>query len=103
MLWGMKMTMMVSVLLISCAHTDEPKPAALPKDTDKCVAAEKNLERLKCKDRAGDPMWVNKKGERFGQTCRVAQKEGRIFLNPACVKDAKTCTAAKKCPAEGME
>jgi len=92
----------VALFLTACPKTYDPKPAPIPKDTDKCLAAEKTLEKLQCKDRAGSPMWVNKLGERFSETCRKAQEEGRIFLNPACVRDAKTCEAANKCPAEGM-
>lgn len=93
---------LAALLLSGCPKTYDPKPAPIPKDTDKCLAAEQNLEKLQCKDRAGDPMWINKLGERFGETCRKAQEEGRIFLNPACVRDAQTCEAANKCPAEGM-
>lgn len=91
-----------AALLSGCPTPVTPKPAPVPKDTDKCLAAEQNLQKLQCKDRAGDPMWVNKVGEPFSETCRKAQEEGRIFLNPACVAGAQTCEAANKCPAEGM-
>lgn len=88
--------------LTACPKTYEPKVAPIPKDTDQCLAAEQNLEKLQCKDRAGSPMWVNKIGERFAETCRKAQEDGRIFLNPACVRDAISCEKANKCPADGM-
>jgi len=84
--------------LPGCPAPVEPKPAPIPKDTDMCLAAEQGLERMQCLDRAGDPMWVNRNGERFRQICENAQLEGRVFLNPRCVADAATCDAAKKCP-----
>lgn len=92
----------LALLLTACPKTYEPKPAPIPKDTDQCLAAEQQLEKLQCRDRAGDPMWVNKIDERFGETCRKAQQEGRIFLNPKCVAEAPDCDKAKSCPADGM-
>lgn len=92
----------VALLLVGCPRTYEPKPAPVPEDTNWCGEAEKNLKALQCKDRAGDPMWVNKKGERFTQTCKIAQREGVIFLNPRCVAGATDCDQAKQCPADGM-
>lgn len=91
----------LSLALIGCPPpTDPHHPGPTPdvEDTDMCDAAEKQLEELECKDRRGDPMWVNKKGERFGDTCRIAQTEGTIFLNPKCVANAPTCDEAKVCP-----
>lgn len=89
-------------MFTACPTTYEPKPAPIPEDTDVCPAAEKNLEKLQCLDRAGDPMWVNKVGERFTETCRKAQEEGRIFMNPACISSALSCEKINACPAEGM-
>lgn len=97
-----KLILLAALVLVGCPKTYEPKPAPVPKDTDKCLAAEQNLEKLQCKDRAGDPMWVNKLGERFAETCRKAQEEGRIFVNPACIETAVSCEKANQCPAEGM-
>lgn len=77
-------------------HHPGPTPDVV--DTDQCESAEKKLEELECKDRRGDPMWVNKKGERFQETCRRAQEEGTIFLNPKCIANAKTCEEANVCP-----
>lgn len=84
--------------LAGCPPSVEPKPAPIPKDTALCGDAEANLERLQCKDLRGDPMWVNRNGERFKDTCEEAQEEGRVALNPGCVSDAKTCEEAKRCP-----
>ena len=97
------LALLLPLLLVGCPKTYEPHPAPIPKDTDQCLAAEQTLEKLQCKDRAGDPMWVNKLGERFGETCRKAQEEGRIFINPACVSTAGSCEKANQCPAEGMK
>ena len=44
-------------------------------------------------------MWVNKRGERFKETCEKAQEEGLIFLDPKCITDAPTCEEANECPA----
>ncbi len=63
-----------------------------------CFDAGKNLEDLQCRDRHGDPMWVNKKGEPFAETCRILQEEGNIYINPRCIAGAKTCEEAKACP-----
>lgn len=84
--------------LVACPGPVTPKPAPIPQDTNKCADAEKTLERLQCKDLRGDPMWVNRKGERFQKTCETAQEDGRIFLNPKCISDAPTCEEAKQCP-----
>jgi len=81
----------------------EADPDPTPTDTDYCLPAEQNLERLQCRDRAGNPMWVNRHGERFRDTCETAQREGRIFFNPKCITNAKHCTEANRCPAEGMQ
>ena len=67
-------------------------------DTDFCDDAELNLEKLQCKDSLGNPMWVNKRGERFQETCRKAQEEALIFLDPKCVSTATTCEGANECP-----
>lgn len=97
-----KTTVLVAILFVSCAQTYEPKPAPIPRDTDWCLEAELNLELMECKDRAGDPMWVNKLGERFEKTCKTAQQEGRIFINPKCISESDSCEKAKICPADGM-
>lgn len=86
-------------LLILTGCPAPPKPPPEPKDTDWCKAAEQTLERLQCKDSHDNPMWVNKRGERFQETCEQAQIEGLIFLNPKCVAEAKTCEGANECPA----
>lgn len=66
---------------------------------DWCAAAEARLEELDCRDPRGDPMWVNRRGERFRDTCRVAQDQGGIFLNPECIARAQSCEEASACPA----
>lgn len=87
---------LLCLILVSCSSS--PTPAPVPKDTDWCDRAEKNLERLECKDLRGDPMWVNKNGEKFGQTCEEAQVDGRIFLNPQCIAKSIDCEETKLCP-----
>ncbi|WP_141699173.1 hypothetical protein [Candidatus Thiosymbion oneisti] len=96
--------LLLFLLLTSCGGQGaKPTPTPTPTDTDYCLKAEQNLKRMQCKDRAGDPMWVNRRGERFRDTCKTAQREGRIFLNPKCIANAKSCTEANRCPAEGMQ
>lgn len=73
-------------------------PTPTPRDTDVCGEAGKKLEDLVCKDRHGNPMWINKHGEPFAETCRTLQEEGGIFINPRCIRDSKTCDEAKACP-----
>ena len=98
-----KLTVILATLLLqACPEKHEPKVAPVPRDTDKCEAAELRLEQLGCRDRAGDPMWVNRTGERFARTCQTAQQEGRVFLNPACIAGAASCEKAASCPADGM-
>jgi hypothetical protein len=63
-----------------------------------CDAAEKKLFDLKCTDRHGNLMWVNKNGEKFGDTCRTVQQSGGVFLNPSCITNASTCQEANTCP-----
>lgn len=95
---GMKYLIPVIALTLVGCPKNGGGPTPEPKDTDWCVAAEQNLEKLQCLDRAGDPMWVNKKGERFSQMCETAQEEGEIFLNPKCVAEAIDCEKANQCP-----
>ena len=91
--------LLLPVLLTACPPPAEPQgPTPVVRDTDACDDAEINLKELECKDRNGDPMWINKKGEPFAETCRIAQDEGRIFLDPKCIAAAKTCEEAKSCP-----
>lgn len=97
-LYRMRFLPLVLVLLSGCPEPVVPNPPQPPTDTDKCGAAEKNLEKLQCKDSNGDPMWVNKLDERFAETCRKAQEEALIFLDPVCVSTAPTCEEANECP-----
>ena len=91
-------TLVVALLISGCPPPVVPNPPPTPVDTDMCEAAEQNLERLSCKDSHGNPMWVNKRGERFQETCRMAQEEALIFLDPRCVSESTTCTGANSCP-----
>ena len=92
----MKKLIFCLLILIGC----RPDVLDVPdvKDTDKCMAAEVKLERMRCFDSLGDPMWVNRLGERFGETCRLAQEEGGVFLNPGCVVESDSCEEANLCP-----
>lgn len=91
------LTLLLSGLLPGCPQQDY-RPRIVVRDTDQCLAAEARLEELQCKDLRGDPMWVNRRGERFSQTCEIAQEQGMIFLNPACIASAPDCAAADACP-----
>ena len=75
-----------------------PTPPAVS-DTDHCESAEERLEALQCRDRRGDPLWVNRRGERFRDTCRIIQEQGGVFLDPQCIAGAQTCEEANACPA----
>lgn len=97
-------TLARSALVIVALATACSSPAAGPEspypapDTDWCDAAEKRLEALDCRDPRGDPMWVNRSGERFGDTCRMIQEQGAVPLNPRCIASADTCEEAETCP-----
>ena len=93
------LVLFLPLALAGCPPPVEPTgPTPTPRDTDACEDAGKNLEKLQCLDRHGDPMWVNKHGEPFSETCRTLQEEGNIYINPTCIRDAKTCEEAKACP-----
>ena len=92
------MRKLLLVLLLLGCEPPTPKPPPQPVDTDKCDDAEVTLERLQCRDSTGSPMWVNRRGERFQETCRIAQEEASIFIDPACVASATTCEGANECP-----
>lgn len=96
----MRFLPLILLFLVSCPTPIVPNPPPPPRDTNKCLDAEINLEDLQCKDSHGDPMWVNKRGEKFEETCRTAQEEGLIFLDPVCISTAKTCEEANECPAK---
>jgi len=63
-----------------------------------CKDAEVTLMSLRCMDSLGNPMWVNKKGERFEETCRKVQEEALIFVDPRCITNATTCEEVNECP-----
>lgn len=87
----------VFLLFVSCHGINDINVPDV-EDTEFCLGAEQNIERLQCMDRAGNPMWINLHGERFSETCRVVQDEGGIFLNPRCVMEAETCEEVNECP-----
>lgn len=91
--------LLLFALLVGCHPPVVPNPPPDPADTDSCGAAEDRLEELQCFDSSGDPMWVNRIGEPFQETCRKAQEEALIFVNPRCVVEALTCNEANRCPA----
>jgi|GEM_PF-1931260 len=96
-------TLLILPLLFTGCSQHEPRRTPRVEDTGYCLRAEQNLERMQCKNRVGNPMWVNQHGERFRDTCKTAQGEGRIFFNPKCIANAKRCTEANQCPVEGMQ
>lgn len=91
--------LVVALALAACSGpapgSETPEP---PPDTDWCEAAEKRLETLECRDPRGDPMWVNRDGERFAATCRMIQEQGAVPINPRCIAQAETCEEADTCP-----
>jgi hypothetical protein len=96
---GMRQLALAALLLLGCSSTPKPSPAT-PPDGDWCAAAEARLEKLDCRDPRGDPMWVNRRGERFADTCRTAYEQGGVFLNPQCIAEAASCQEANACPAQ---
>ncbi|EYF07652.1 Hypothetical protein CAP_8153 [Chondromyces apiculatus DSM 436] len=99
MLGVMRIVVVLAALFLGCGprQDGEMQPPVVP-DTDLCGAAEARLEALQCKDPRGQPMWVNRLGERFGETCRVTQKEGGVFLNPGCIAKVNACSEVDACP-----
>lgn len=92
-------TLFLLVLTGCPSTTPQPTgPTPVPRDTDACEDAGKNLKTMQCRDRHGNPMWENKHGEPFSETCRTLQEEGNIYINPTCIRDSKTCDEAKACP-----
>lgn len=93
-------SLMLALLLGACCSVPpEAGPITPPpvRDTDWCREAELRLEALECRDPRGDPMWVNRRGERFAVTCRVAHQEGGVSLNPRCIAQVKSCSEVDAC------
>jgi len=91
--------LLLPLLFTGCSQTGKRPPDRVDKGTEYCPQAERNLERMRCRDQAGDPMW-----EGFRETCeRLQRGKGGIFLNPKCIANAKSCTQANRCPAKGMQ
>lgn len=100
---GVLVLLMLGWLMPGCSSAaaptlSTPEPHGVG-GTDHCAQAEARLEALGCRDRRGDPMWVNRKGERFAQTCRTIQEQGGVFIDPACIAGAESCEEANACPA----
>ena len=98
----MKLYILIVVFLSCCSGlkpTDPESPPPTPeiKDTDLCDDAEERLKELGCKDRRGDPLWKNRRGEEFSELCRIMQDVGRIYLNPDCVIYSKDCEEVLEC------
>ena len=96
----MRQLALAALLLLSgCPSSPRPSPEK-PVEGDSCAAAEARLEKLDCRDPRGDPMWVNRRGERFAETCRTAYEQGGVFLDPECIAEAASCQEANACPAQ---
>lgn len=95
----MRLLALAALLLLGCSSTPRQPTAPPPEDGDWCAAAEARLEALECRDPRGDPMWVNRRGERFAETCRTTFEQGGVFLDPQCIAEAQTCQEADACPA----
>jgi len=89
---------MVSLFIAGCPAKDPVFPTPDVKDTDLCGEAEVNIVKLQCRDRRGDPLWVNRNGEEFEDTCRIVQDQGGVYLNPECIRDATSCAEVLACP-----
>jgi len=91
---------LILLVLTGCpSYVPQPVgPTPVPRDTDACGEAGKNIEALQCLDPRGDPMWTNRNGEKFEETCRKLQEEGGIFLDPKCIASATTCEQITACP-----
>lgn len=96
----MRQLALVALLVLGCSSTSRTPAVTPPPDGDWCAAAEARLEALDCRDPRGDPMWVNRRGERFAETCQTAYEQGGLFLNPQCIAEAAGCQEANACPAE---
>jgi hypothetical protein len=96
----MRHLVLAMLLLVGCSSRPAPVPPQPPADGDWCAAAEARLESLDCRDPRGEPMWVNRSGERFAVTCRTTYEQGSVFLNPQCIAEARSCKEANACPAE---
>ncbi|AKT40316.1 hypothetical protein [Chondromyces crocatus] len=93
----MRVAFVILGVLLGCGpHQGEITPPDVP-DTDHCQAAERRLEALQCMNPRGEPMWVNRLGERFAETCRVTQDEGGVFLNPRCIAGVSACSEVDAC------
>ena len=90
-----KLLILTALVVCACGPQYIPNP---PVDTELCGAAEQRLLELECRDQRGQPMWVNARGEGFGDSCRQAQQEGGVFLNPRCIAGAQSCEEADQCP-----
>lgn len=90
--------MIASLFIVGCPAKDPVSPTPDVKDTDLCGEAEATIVKLQCRDRRGDPMWVNRNGEEFEDTCRIVQDQGGVFLNPECIQNAKSCAEVSACP-----
>jgi len=88
----------LALALLATACPPGPVPVPEVEDTELCGAAGDNVKKLQCKDRAGDPMWVNKNGETFKEICERVQEKGGVFMNPKCVMNATSCDEVKQCP-----
>ncbi|ACY16366.1 hypothetical protein [Haliangium ochraceum] len=108
----MRLLALAVLLMAACSSAPKPAPEAPEPagpeppvepvavgDTDWCLAAEQRLEELGCLDPRGEPMWINRNGERFARTCETIHSEGGVFLNPQCIAEAASCEEADACPA----
>lgn len=96
----MRHLVLAMLLLVGCSSRPDPAQPEPPANGDWCASAEARLESLDCRDPRGEPMWVNRNGERFAVTCRTAYEGGGVFLNPQCIAEADSCAEANACPNE---
>jgi hypothetical protein len=95
----MRLLALAALLLLGCSSAPKRSTVTPPANGDWCAAAEERLEALECRDPRGDPMWVNRRGERFAETCHAAYEQGGVFLDPQCIAEARSCQEANACPA----
>lgn len=83
----------ITILIISCLQSDQPKPRPTPivVDSEYCQAAQENLQKLKCPEGATLP-----NGDTFKKFCETTQKAG-IFINPHCLSTITSCSLVDQC------
>lgn len=83
----------IAILFVSCFQSNQlkPQPTPIVVDSDYCLLAQENLQKLKCPE--GMPL---PNGDTFKTFCESTQNAG-IFINPRCLSTITTCLQIDKC------